>query len=120
MFRILISTIAFSVAALAADVTGDWTATAEGPNGPMERTFSLKAEGSKLTGETVSSLFGKSTITDGKVDGDNLSFAIQVKFQDNDMKLNYKGKVTGKDEIKFTVEGIQGGQTIEWTAKRTK
>ena len=34
------------------------------------------------------------------------------------VRLNYKGKVTGKDEIKFTVEGA--GQAIEWLAKRSK
>ena len=83
----------------------------------MERTFVFKAEGNKLTGETTSSIFGKSTITDGKIDGDNLSFAITVKFQDNEMKLNYKGKVNG-NEIKFTVENPNSGQTLEWHAKK--
>jgi hypothetical protein len=105
--------------ALAADVTGTWKATAEGPNGTMERTFVLKVEGNKLTGETTSSMFGKSTISDAKVDGDNLSFTITIKFQDNEMKLNYKGKVSGK-EIKFTVESPMGGQTIEWLAKKVE
>ena len=117
MKRILILMAALVAAALAGDVTGTWKATAEGPNGTMERTFVLKAEGSKLTGETTSSMMGKSTITDGKIDGDNLSFTITVKFQDNEMKLNYKGKVSG-NEIHFTVENPNGGQTIEWHAKK--
>jgi hypothetical protein len=117
MKRLLLVTALFAVAALAADVTGTWKATAEGPNGTMQRTFVFKVEGSKLTGETTSSMFGKSTITDGKVDGDNLSFTITVKFQDNEMKLNYQGKVSG-NEIKFTVEMPGGGQTLEWLAKK--
>ncbi|MBI1789281.1 MAG: hypothetical protein HYR60_17240 [Acidobacteria bacterium] len=112
---VLMGVLAFTV--LAADVTGTWKATAEGPNGTMERTFVLKAEGAKLSGETTSSLFGKSTIMDGKIDGDNLSFTITVKFQDNEMKLNYKGKANG-NEIKFTVENPNGGNTIEWNAKK--
>jgi hypothetical protein len=105
--------------AAASDISGNWKATAEGPQGTMERTFTFKVDGSKLTGDTTSSLLGKSTITDGKVDGDNVTFTITVNFQDNEMKLTYKGKVSadGK-EIKFTVEGIQGGQSIEWLAKR--
>ena len=87
----------------------------------MERTFSFKVDGSKLTGETVSSFLGKSVIKDGKVDGDSITFYIEAKFQDNEMKLNYKGKVTGRDEIKFTSESAaSGGQTIEWLAKRSK
>jgi hypothetical protein len=119
MKRLLALLALFAVPALAADVTGTWKATAEGPNGTMERTFVLKVDGNKLTGETTSTMFGKSTISDGKVDGDNLSFTITVKFQDNEMKLNYKGKVSGK-EIKFTVESPMGGQTIEWLAKKVE
>jgi hypothetical protein len=117
MKRLLILLAVFALSALAADVTGTWKATAEGPNGAMERTFVLKVDGDKLTGETTSSMFGKSTIMDGKVDGDNLSFTITIKYQDNEMKLNYKGKVKG-DEILFTVESADGGQIIEWHAKK--
>jgi hypothetical protein len=117
MKRLLLLMAVLAAAALAADVTGTWKATAEGPNGSMERTFVFKVDGNKLTGETTSSMMGKSTIMDGKVDGDNLSFTITVKFQENEMKLNYKGKVTG-NEIHFTVESPNGGQTIEWHAKK--
>ena len=116
MIRTLIMTILLAFSALAADVTGEWKATAEGPNGTMTRTFNLKAEGTKLIGETTSSLLGKSTITEGKVDGDTLSFVIDVNIQGEAMKLTYKGKVVSKDQINFTVEA--GGQTIEWAAKR--
>jgi hypothetical protein len=119
MKRLLALITLFAIPALAADVTGTWKATAEGPNGTMERTFVFKVDGSKLTGETTSSMFGKSTITDGKIDGDSVSFTITVKLQDNEMKLNYKGKVSGK-EIKFTVENPMGGQTLEWLAKKVE
>jgi hypothetical protein len=116
MKRILIALFAAVLPALAADVAGNWKATAEGPNGSMERTFAFKVDGTKLTGESVSSIAGKSDIMDGKVDGDNLSFMLNVKIQDNEMKVNYKGKVVSKDEIKFTAE--VGDRTIEWLAKR--
>jgi hypothetical protein len=114
MKRLLLLAL-FAIAAFAADVTGTWKATAEGPNGTMERTFVFKQDGAKLTGETVSSMFGKSEIQDGKVDGDTLSFNIVVKFQDNDVKVSYTGKVAG-DTIKLTAD--VGGQTIEWNAKK--
>jgi hypothetical protein len=117
MKRLLILIAALAFVASAADINGTWKATAEGPNGTIERTFVFKAEGSKLTGETTSSMMGKSTIMDGKVDGDSLSFNITVNFQGNEMKVNYKGKVTG-DEIKLTAESADGGFTIEWTGKR--
>jgi hypothetical protein len=114
----LFSLFAFgALLALAADVTGTWKGTADTPNGPVERTFVFKVDGNKLTGETSSELLGKSTITDGKIDGDNLSFTITAKYQDNEMKLNYKGKVNG-NEINFTVEIPGTDQTIVYNAKR--
>ncbi|HET8549997.1 MAG TPA: hypothetical protein VFL57_18430 [Bryobacteraceae bacterium] len=106
-----------SVIALAADVSGTWKGTAETQFGTIERTFVFKVDGTKLTGETTSQMMGKSTITDGKVEGDDISFNITVRFQDNEMKLNYKGKVSG-DTIKFHVEGPAGGPTIDYVAKR--
>ncbi len=112
----LIALCAFS--ALAADISGNWKATAEGPNGPMERTFTFKQDGSKLTGETTSSFVGKSTITDGKVEGDSVTFTITAKFEDQEVKLIYKGKIAGS-EIKFTSQMADGGNApIEWTAKK--
>ncbi len=53
MKRLLVLAAVFALSVLAADVTGTWKATAEGPNGTMERTFVLKAEGDKLTGEAT-------------------------------------------------------------------
>lgn len=122
MKRLLISMFVLSMAAFAADLAGTWKATADGPNGSMERTFVFKVDGAKLTGETTSSMLGKSTIADGKIDGDSFSFTITANFQGNEMKLNYKGKVTG-NEIKITSQmagGDGGGQPIEWTGKKVQ
>ena len=118
MKRMLLTLMACSLAAFAADVSGNWRATADGPNGALERTFALKVDGTKLTGETVSAFTGKSTIEDGKIDGDNVTFTIKAKIQDNDVILSYKGKVISKDEIKFTSQIGDTGQSIEWLAKR--
>jgi hypothetical protein len=119
--KTLLLIAACAIAAFAADVTGEWKATAEGPNGSMERTLSLKAEGSKLTGQTVSSFTGKSAIEDGKVDGDTISFVITASFQGNEMKIQYKGKVTGADSMELTSQIAGGdGQGFEWKAKRVK
>jgi hypothetical protein len=116
MKRILLAALATALSALAADVNGNWKAEAEGPNGKMERTFALKVEGEKLTGETVSSFAGKSEIKDGKIKGDDMSFTITINLQGNTMDVAYKGKVVSKDEIKFTAD--VNGNTIEWNAKR--
>jgi hypothetical protein len=117
MKRLLAFIFLAAVAAHAADVSGNWKATAQGPNGAMERTFMFKVEGSKLTGKTVSSFLGESVIEDGKVEGDTVTFTIKARFGDNDMKLDYKGKLSadGK-QLKLTVDAR--GNTIEWTATR--
>ena len=69
-----------------------------------------------LTG-TVSSPRGESPISDGKVDGDNISFSVIRNFGGNEIKFLYKGKVSG-NEIKFTVEA--GERSFEMTAKRAE
>ncbi len=117
MKLLLVFALLTGLSAFASDVSGKWKGTAETPNGTIERTFLFKVDGTKLTGETESQMMGKSTITDGKVDGDTVTFTIDVKFQDNDMKLNYKGVVNG-EQIRFTVEIPNGGQSVEYVAKR--
>ena len=119
MRRFIFTLIVFTIAAFAADISGNWKGTAEGPQGNLERSFVFKVEGAKLTGETTSEMLGKSTITDGKVDGDNISFSITASMQGNELKLTYKGKVTGS-EIQLTSEmsGGPGGQPITWHLKK--
>jgi hypothetical protein len=115
--RFLIALLALS--AFAADISGNWKGTADTPNGKFERTFTFRVVGTKVTGETNSQLFGKSMITDGRIEGDDLTFSISVKFQDNEMKVNYKGRVNPEgNEIKFTAEAQDGGLTVEYVAKR--
>lgn len=106
-----------AMTASAADITGTWKGKAETANGTLERTFVFKQDGTKLTGETTSDFLGKSTIVDGKVDGDNVAFSIKAKFEDNEITLNYTGKIVG-DEIKLKVE-IPTGDVIEYVAKKT-
>lgn len=120
MKTLLAAFVLFASALSAADISGAWKGTADTPNGTVERTFTFKQEGTKLTGETNSNFTGKSTITDGKVEGDDVTFTIVAKIQDNEMKLNYKGKIAG-DEITFNVEFPGGdGPQIKYVAKRTK
>ena len=105
--------------ASAADITGTWKGTAETPAGKVQRTFNFKVDGSKLTGEATSDVLGNSEIQDGKIDGDTITFTIDVTIQGNQAKANYTGKVVG-DQINMSVkvEGVE--QTIEYSVKRVK
>ena len=103
--------------ASAADVAGTWKATSETPNGSFETTFVFKVDGEKLTGTTSNQMSGELPISDGKIDGDNLSFRVTANFNGNEFKLNYKGKVAG-NEIKLTLSLPQRDRTFELIAKR--
>ena len=113
--------MAFAAIASAADINGTWKGTAENQGQQIQRTFTFKVDGAKLTGETNSEMIGKSTLNEGKVDGDNISFSITANFGGNEMKITYKGKVAG-DTIKLTstFPGMDGGQpmSVEWTLKK--
>jgi len=115
----------FAMSATAADISGTWKGTMQGGmGGDMEITFVLKAAGSALTG-TVSNPMGGDTnpISEGKIDGDSISFVVAVDFGGNGMKISYKGKVVSEKEIKLTMSfpGMGGGdaQNMEMTLKKS-
>lgn len=86
----------------AADVTGTWTATFDTQVGVQEYTFVLKQEGSKLTGVAKSKFAEAETpITEGTVNGDDISFVENLNFQGMPLRIVYKGKVSG-DTIALT------------------
>jgi len=108
-------------AAWAAEVSGKWKAEFQTPDGQTRTNiFTFQVDGDKLTG-TISGPRGDTPISEGKVSGDEISFAVVRKFEDREFKMDYKGKVAG-DEIKLTVTANFGGEerTFEMTAKREK
>ena len=104
-----------SVAALAADFNGKWTAEVQGRMGTQALTFDFHVDGSTLTGK-ITTPMGESDITDGKVDGDNISFVQVVSFNGNDFKIAYTGKKDG-DTIKFSRQ-MGDRPAMEFVAKR--
>jgi len=76
----------------------------------------LKQEGSTVTG-TIAGGRGDQTISDGKVEGDNISFVVNLEFNGNKIAQNYKGTVAG-GEIEFTREVAGRGNPVEFTAKK--
>jgi len=115
MRKLLCLFAVFAFVAAAADITGTWKATFEGPNGPRETTFNFKADGSKLTGTVVGGRGGESPIENGKIDGDNVSFTVTRKFQDREFKQEYKGKVDG-NTMKLSFQ--MGERSIDMVAKK--
>ena len=101
----------------AADILGNWIV--KRPRYAMlgETIFSFKEDGTKLTGK-VTDPQGEASISEGKINGDAISFAVVRRVGGKEKKLLYEGKVS-RNEIKFTCE-VQGetGQPEEFTAER--
>jgi hypothetical protein len=117
MKRTLLALVAFVLCAWGADPTGTWKGSIETPNGAFENTFTFKADGAKLTGSVDAGAMGKSDISDGKVDGDKISFTVVRDFNGQEFRMNYKGAVAA-DEIKLTIEVPAMDRTVEMTLKK--
>ena len=109
--------LGFALSALAADITGQWTATFNTQVGEQHYTYTFKVDGEKLTG-TAKSDNGTSDIQNGTVKGDDVSFVENLNYQGQTLVFTYTGKISG-DEIKFTRE-LMGFGKEELVAKRVK
>jgi hypothetical protein len=113
--------------AAAADVSGKWLFEQPGRGGdPVKVTMTLKADGAKLTGNVVRPGPNgdmDTPISDGKVDGNNISFKTVLNFGGNEFTISYSGALSGDDlKLKIMRPGFNGGDatTTESTAKRAK
>jgi hypothetical protein len=99
----LIIIMVFCSIAWAADVNGKWVAKVAGTQGQQDSEITLifKTEGEALTGTLNNSMMpGDVTINEGKIEGDNISFSIKRNMGQGEMKVLWKGTVSG-DEIRF-------------------
>lgn len=99
-----------AVALLGADIDGKWTRQNEGKNGPVTQTLTLKSAGTKLTGtfDAGGGRGGPTEISDGTVNGANVSFKVVREFNGKSNETTYKGTVSAT-ELKLTAEGGGGG-----------
>ncbi len=79
-----------------ADLTGRWVASTQTPDGQKRETvIALKAEGDRLTGY-MSSPQGDTAISEGKANGDEISFVIVREMGGEERKIQYMGKLTAE------------------------
>ncbi len=112
--------LATSVLALAADVTGKWTAEVPGRGGQTRKmSFNLKADGSALTGTITGAQGRENPISDGKVDGNNASWTVTMETPNGTIKSTYTAKLDG-DDLKVKSQREGSDRTQEFTAKRAQ
>ena len=129
--------LAVALAAVAADVTGKWVAEVQGRNGNTQQmTFTLKADGGTLTGTVMGGGGGgrrgggggggggrapmATEISNGKVDGDHVSFEVKREYNGNSFVTKYDGTISGDTlNLKETRNGQNGENTRDIAAKRS-
>ncbi len=119
LLRCLLSVALLSLAAsaAAADITGKWTASFDTQIGVQNYTYDFVVKDGELTG-TAKSDNGESPLSEGKVEGDKVTFVEILSFQGMDIRITYTGEVSG-DEIKFTRQ-VADFATETLVAKRAR
>lgn len=80
--------------AFAHDIDGKWTGSIDTPNGPVAISYTFKANGATLTGATAGPDGKEIPISDGKIAGNKVSFALTLDFGQGPATFNYTGEVT--------------------------
>jgi hypothetical protein len=84
-------------------ITGTWKGEFDSQVGLQKYTYVLKADGTNLTGRAVGvrdTGTNDVAITEGKINKDQISFVEPLKFDDNDIRIEYTGSFTN-GEIKL-------------------
>jgi hypothetical protein len=100
----------FAGAALAADISGNWSGTMQMGDNPFTLTYALKQDGEKLTGTVTGPQGDPMPLADGKVTGDKVSFSVQANMGGTPTKFVSEGIIKG-DEITLTTK-VEGGEAF--------
>lgn len=113
-----VMTLVAAAPAHAADVTGAWTAEMSMGDNSMQLQFTFKQDGTALTGTVLGPQGDATPISDGKVDGDKISFNVSF----NGMTITHEGTISADGEqIKLSTKSDGGGMPpMELTLKRVK
>jgi hypothetical protein len=113
--KALIFSVLFMLVAgmtFAADIDGNWAGEVPGMGGgePMKISYTFKADGATLTGNTKGMDGNDLAIKDGKIDGNKFSYSIDM----GGMAMKFNGEVKGdtvelKMEMPAAPEGAPAG-----------
>jgi len=104
--------------AFGADVSGKWKGTFLDAPGLPVQTYVLQSEGSKLTG-VAGTLAGEIPISDGKLDGDTITFVVIMKMGDEVVNVTHTGRITDGELMLLDV-AFGNNKPNRMTLKREK
>jgi hypothetical protein len=121
-FAALFAACFMSVAAFAADPSGNWKWTVEFNGQSFDSSGRFDWKDGKLTG-TLTGPMGEVPFTDGSFKDGTVAFALTLEREGDKLVINYHGKLEG-DAITGSIDlpGFNGGEPmkIDWKAKRVK
>jgi hypothetical protein len=113
---VVLAILLVSTSLLAADITGRW-------KGPMQSggdsIFQLKAEKAVVTGNMIGRDGKEYPVSDGKLDGENVSMKVAFEWQGQAVTLIVTGKVAG-DDMQLHIATDNGYWSTEAALKREK
>jgi len=115
----IVLALAWSVGVRAADPSGRWSATFMTQVGEQAYTYEFIVKGTTLTGTAKGSLTGEGKISDGKIDGDTITFVENTTYMGMPLAFNYTGKMTSADQIELS-RTLMDFEAEKATAKRVK
>jgi enterochelin esterase-like enzyme len=103
----------------AADITGEWRAEFDTQIGRQKYLFTFQVKDGSVTGNATAEVGDRKReveFKETKLTGDSLTFVEIFKFQDNEVRIGYAGKVSD-NEIRFTRK-VGEFATEEFVAQR--
>ena len=102
------------------DITGTWKGSMEKMGQSVNLGFSFKSVGSELTGTLTTPRGREFPVSEGRIDGPDVSFKVHVTGQP-DIMISFRGKIIGK-EINLTMQTDMPGmdKPSEVILKRVK
>lgn len=92
----------------AADVTGTWRGTIQGPNGASDVVYTFRLENGKLAG-SVQGPMGEASFINTSIDGNKVSFESDYQ----GYHVTRKGTVTGDTmQLTISIEGYEANVTL--------
>jgi len=106
--------LVFSTVISDQNIDGKWIGKMATPNGDFELTFNFKTDAATLSGD-VSSQMGTIQIENGKVNGNEFTFDVNV----NGQVMNHTGKLDG-DIIKLSLPMIDQPMELKRVVEKSK
>jgi hypothetical protein len=107
-----------ALSAAGADPSGLWSGSMTGRDGNQrEVSFRFAADGPRLTGSMLGPTGNEIEISDGKVQGEEVTFKVVLNWNGRPAALLYRGRLTG-GELRLKMQRVGAPRAIEMLLKK--